>query len=332
VAPVSQLRSRVRAEVDKLDKARVYWAYCATGLQMLLLRHFQLTLEQTSLEGEAEATLAVSEGKPLRLVFELIIALGLQPLLQKGVGIPLTDRVRQHVAVSGLIEPAKNPLGSVLTYLRVLIECSASGPLCQLFFDQNLADILGAVLQTVHLDSETSIAAGGAAVGAVGAAASEQQQMESEPQPESSARVSPRAYMDGAALLREIQSLISPQIMLETLMVLSGRRCNDAPAWLRRACFAHMTRVITEEGGVVSLYAVLLRVALVTEGMPTHMAVGVLWQQCQRAAVMLASNTAPGMPSVEAFFALVSPQGACIGVCVSVCLCVCGRAQKCGCT
>eukprot|EP00048_Salpingoeca_helianthica_P000689 m.43335 g.43335 ORF g.43335 m.43335 type:complete len:938 (-) comp10767_c0_seq1:109-2922(-) len=284
---------------DIQDSARVHWAYCATGLQMFLLAHFRLVASKRSETGEAAGLLSMADTKHLRLVFEFLIALGLQPLLHKGVGVPLGERVGHRATVSGLMEPAKKPLGSVLVYLRVLVECCGSPPLRELIFEKNLADLLGACLQEIEAATSVDLSSS--------EACGHQQESTVLPAP-SVASAKNSAHMGGAELFTVLQELATPQSMIEALMLLSGRRCSDAPPWLRRACFVHMTRTIAQPGGVLALMAVLLRVALLMEESPAHMAVAVLWQQCQRTAIMLAASPAPGLPSVDAFYALVCPQ------------------------
>jgi hypothetical protein len=246
--------------------------FCSVSLQMLVSLHSKLSRATGS--DEIATLISLEDQQSIRVLLEFLVVLGLQPCLQPGVGLPLAERVSRQVQATDIVQQLHSP-DNFIVFLRVLVRCSEISSLRELIFEKAFSDVLALLLQTLHTEASN-----------------------------------PNNSNELSTLLEKTLSYAPTAMILETFLMLSGRRAQVVPPWLRRECFTGITRCLLRPSGVLALFAVLLRSALLLEDASDSKSNTVaLWQQCERVATMLASCIAPAEVTVEAYYGQVCPQG-----------------------
>ena len=297
---ISQL-SLIDAEEQEKDAFIASWHYCKVGLSVLFCFHHTLKSELAEAGGKSEFAGLISLGdqQNIRTLLEFLIGFAILPCLQPGVGFALAERVGRQARMSEVVKLGRNPNCNLLLVLRILVRaCMTVQSLRDLVLEKGLLDVCSAALQAAFEPREEfSTANSNEALHHILL--------------ESSSRLQPlAAVLEARALWNEIITYAPAQPIMEALLMLSGRRGQNTPPWLKTICYYQLTQRLIVRGNVLAFYAVLLRAALVQEQVDvSKLNTVALWQQCERAAIMLASCPCPAALSQESYLTAIAPQG-----------------------
>ena len=251
-------------------------------------------LEDPAGDREMSGILSLSDQQHLRSLLEFLVGLAILPSLRPGVGVALAERVSRQARLSTALQLGPNPYGNLLLPLRIFTRALTVPALRDLILEKALLDVCGATLQVAFEPREANQSTDTADLHLL---------LQDPPMERTSA-------IEGRVLWRELQTHVPPQPLMEALLMLTGRRGHGTPMWLKTMCYYTLTQCLLTPGCVLAFYAVLLRAALMQEhAQASKVNVVGLWQQCERAALMLASRPCPAAVSSDAYYAAVAPQG-----------------------
>lgn len=227
-------------------------------------------VKRVEAEGSGPDTYSVQDFARMQTLVDLVVCLGVLPLCDEGVGVPLSLRSRKYDALVARMPPMphRTPSERVDTLLNrvgTLCAVAANGVTRRLVVPRFCGDLVAALLQSIHL-------AEGLADG-------------------------PALVARGRENLDALTSRVLPVHLIPALSLLASAH-PKAPSWLKMECCRQLSKCLMRPGGVAAALDGLLA------GSSDESCGAVAVEQ----AVRLVSAVPAQVSGAESYLARVGPQ------------------------